>query len=83
MSDIGVGASWVPEGAEPAAPVVEVLPEFERAGSPSRADYIAGLEKEFKYAVGEARAAIKAELDRVAGPRIVETAMAPKAEEIA
>lgn len=64
----------------PGEPVVS---EFDRAGSLLLADYIIGLEDEFRFATGETRAAIKAELDRVAGPRVLVTAEAPKAEEIA
>jgi hypothetical protein len=59
------------------------LPEFDRPGSSTREDYIAGLLAELALATEENRAGIKAELDRVAGPRTTETATAPRAEEVA
>jgi hypothetical protein len=83
VSDVPVGAQWVPEGTPDATPEAPLLPEFERVGSPSLEDYIIGLKHEFELATGAARKAIKAELDRVAGPRHVQTAVAPKAEETA
>ena len=62
---------------------VASVPEFEREGSLSLEDYIAGLKTEFALASGEVRAGIKAELDRVAGPRVLETAEGAKAAETA
>lgn len=83
MSDAPLGVAWVPEGTAPTPPTEPDLSEFDRPGSQSLEDYIAGLKHEFELATGESRAAIKAELDRVAGPRNLETAVAPKAEETA
>lgn len=83
MSDAPVDSGWVSAVPEP-TPVSDFDPsEFDRAGSMSLEDYIAGLKKEFKLATGESRSAIKAELDRVAGPKNLETAVAPRAEETA
>lgn len=78
------GVFSIPEGTDaPVAPTVEVA-EFERDGQISRDDYVAGLKAEFAMARPENRAAIKAELDRVAGLRVgLETAIAPVAGETA
>jgi hypothetical protein len=83
MTDVPAGAQWVPEGTPPVVTPEPLLPEFDRAGSPSLEDYITGLRTEFALAVGDARKGIKAELDRVAGPRNVKTAVATKAGETA
>ena len=81
MTDVPVGAQWVPEDSTPVIVPAEVLPEFHRDGSPSLADYVAGLLVEFDLASGDQRKAVKAELDRVSGVRTAVTAAAVKAGE--
>lgn len=78
------GAFWVPEGIDVPVAAVEVPAEFERDGQISADDYIVGLKAEYSTAAPENRAAIKAELDRVAGLRVgIQTATAPALGEIA
>lgn len=79
-----VGAQWVAEDVSVVEAPKPVLPEFERAGSPTIEDYIAGLKTEFEHATDETRGFIKAELDRVAGLRKkLSTTDAPKVTETA
>jgi len=61
--------------------MVDSIPEFERPGSPSLEDYLAGLRFELASGAGD-KAAVKAELARLTrAPK--ETAVAPKGKETA